>query len=244
MATVSEQDQSRTTGQFRATLAKRRDDVAKMFDGVAERYDLMNDLMTMGIDRDWRRHVVQAVAARPGELVLDLAAGTGTSSRPFADAGATVVPADLSLGMLRVGKQRQADLPFVNADGLQLPFADAAFDATTISFGLRNVEHTEAALAELLRVTKPGGRVVICEFSTPTWKPFATVYKGYLLTALPALGRVFSSNATAYTYLADSIRTWPTQAELAAMMHRVGWSEVAWRNLSSGIVAVHHAVRP
>ena len=171
--------------EFRATLAKRRADVAQMFDGVAQRYDLMNSLMTMGQDQQWRREVVDAVAPRPGERILDLAAGTGTSSRPFADAGATVVPADLSLGMLRVGKGRQPDLSFVNADGLQLPFADASFDCTTISYGLRNVEHTAAALEELRRVTKPGGRVIICEFSTPTWAPFATVYKGYLLTALP-----------------------------------------------------------
>lgn len=231
------------SGEFRATLAKRRADVAQMFDGVAARYDLMNDVLTFRIDRQWRDAVTRAVAARPGEKVLDLAAGTGTSSRPFADAGAFVVAADLSLGMLRVGRRRQPDLAFVNADGLRLPFADALFDAATISFGLRNVEHTQAALEELRRVTRPGGRVVVCEFSTPTWAPFATAYKGYLLAALPTMARAFSSNATAYSYLAESIRAWPGQAELAALMTAAGWRDVAWRNLSGGIVALHRGVR-
>lgn len=223
----------------RATLAKRRADVAAMFDGVAARYDLVNDLLTGGLDRGWRRAVLAAVAPRPGERILDLAAGTGTSSKPFADAGALVVPADLSLGMLQVGKQRQPELAFVNADALALPFADGAFDAVTISFGLRNVEDTAAALTELRRVTRPGGRIVICEFSTPTWAPLRLAYHGVALRALPLIARLTSSNPVAYDYLAESIRAWPAQPVLADALTAAGWTDVAWRNLSGGIVALH-----
>lgn len=223
----------------RATLAKRRADVAAMFDGVAARYDLVNDLLTGGLDRGWRRAVLAAVAPRPDERVLDLAAGTGTSSKPFADAGALVVPADLSLGMLQVGKERQPELAFVNADALALPFADDAFDAVTISFGLRNVEDTAAALAELHRVTRPGGRIVICEFSTPTWTPLRLAYHGVALRALPLIARLTSSNPVAYEYLAESIRAWPAQPVLADALTAAGFSDVAWRNLSGGIVALH-----
>lgn len=140
----------------RASLAKRRADVADMFDKLATRYDLLNGIMSFGQDRSWRRQVVRAVAPKAGERILDLAAGTGTSSRPFADAGALVIATDLSFGMLDVGRQRQPDLAFVNADALALPYADGTFDAVTISFGLRNVEDTPAALAELLRVTRRG----------------------------------------------------------------------------------------
>lgn len=232
-------DHNSESAQFRATLTKRRADVAHMFDGVARRYDLTNDVLSLGAARQWRRETVQAVDARRGERILDLAAGTGTSSLPFVSRGALVVPTDLSLGMLHVGKERQPELSFVNADGLALPFADGSFDAVTISFGLRNVEHTVAALRELRRVTRPGGRLVVCEFSTPTHATFAQLYTGYLLTALPALAEAVSSNATAYTYLAESIRAWPDQPALAELLRRAGWRDVGWRNLSSGIVALH-----
>lgn len=225
----------------RASLDKLRGEVASMFDHVAPRYDLLNSLLSLGQDAAWRRATVSAVAPRPDERVLDLAAGTGTSSRPFADAGATVVPADLSLGMLAVGKQRQPDLAFVAADALHLPFADACFDAVTISFGLRNVQDTDAALAELHRVTKPGGRLVVCEFSTPTWAPFRKVYLQYLMRALPPVARLTSSNPAAYAYLAESIRAWPDQPSLADRIASAGWSDVSWRNLSGGIVALHRA---
>jgi len=160
-----------TSPDARATLAKRRADVAGMFDQVASRYDLMNGIMSGGQHLYWRHEVVKAVAPRPDMRILDLAAGTGTSSRPFADAGALVVPADLSFGMLAEGKKRWPDLGFVNADACELPFADGTFDAVTISYGLRNVEHTEVALREMRRVTRPGGVVVIDEFSTPLWAP-------------------------------------------------------------------------
>ncbi len=212
-----------------------------MFDRVAARYDVANDVLSLGQDRSWRRLTVAAVEPRPGELILDLAAGTGTSSEPFTKVGATVVPTDLSLGMLAVGKRRRPGLSFVAADALRLPYADACFDAVTISFGLRNVEDTATALREMLRVTKPGGRLVVCEFSTPTWRPFRTVYSNYLIAALPRVASVVSSNPVAYEYLAESIQAWPDQATLAEQLAVAGWRDVEWRNLSGGIVALHRA---
>ena len=185
--------------------------------------------------------VVDAVEAKPGERVLDLAAGTGTSSQPFADRGAEVVPCDFSLGMLRVGKQARHHLPFTAGDGTRLPFADGTFDAVTISFGLRNIVDPDAGLREMLRVTRPGGRLVVCEFSHPTWAPFRTVYIEYLMKALPALARAVSSSPDAYVYLAESIRAWPDQEGLAARVTAAGWRDAQWRNLSGGIVALHRA---
>lgn len=226
----------------RATLAKRRADVAAMFDAVASRYDLMNDVMTAGHHRRWRREVVRAVDPKPGEKILDLAAGTGSSSRPFADAGALVVPTDLSFAMLVEGKKRHPDLGFVNADALALPFPDDAFDAVTVSYGMRNFEHTDEALREIRRVTRPGGRIVNLEFSTPTWAPFRTVYRQYLLRAIPTAASVASSNPSAYRYLAESILAWPDQRALAGLMSAAGWTRVEWKNLTGGIVALHRAV--
>jgi len=228
----------------RASLDKRPHEVAAMFDTVAARYDLTNDVLSLGQDRLWRRAAVRALDIRPGERVLDLAAGTGTSSEPFAAAGADVVPADFSLGMLRVGKSRRPDLAFTAGDATRLPFADAAFDAVTTSFGLRNVVDSEAALRELLRVTRPGGRLLVCEFSMPVWAPFRAVYANYLMRALPAVARRVSSNPESYVYLAESIRAWPDQAALARVLQRTGWAQVAWRDLSGGIVALHRAMRP
>ncbi|GAB6938694.1 demethylmenaquinone methyltransferase [Isoptericola variabilis] len=228
----------------RASLEKKPAEVASMFDGIAKRYDLVNDLVSLGQDRRWRRAVVDAVAAVPGERVLDLAAGTGTSSEPFADDGALVVPSDFSLGMLAVGKERRPDLSFVAGDATRLPFADAAFDAVTISFGLRNVVDTDAALREMLRVVRPGGRVVICEFSTPTWAPFRTVYLEYLMRALPVVAGAVTRDRGSYDYLAESIRSWPDQAALGRRLLDAGWDRVSYRNLTGGIVALHRAVRP
>jgi demethylmenaquinone methyltransferase/2-methoxy-6-polyprenyl-1,4-benzoquinol methylase len=227
----------------RADLDKAPQDVAAMFDGVAKRYDLTNDVLSLGQDRIWRRAVARAVDARPGQHVLDLAAGTGSSSLPFAAAGAHVVACDFSLGMLEVGRNQHATLPFVAGDALRLPFADGVFDAVTISFGLRNVADPDAALAEMSRVTKPGGRLVVCEFSHPTWAPFRTLYSGYLMRALPAVARRVSSNPDAYVYLAESIRAWPDQPALAARIGAAGWRDVAWTDHSQGIVAVHRAHR-
>ena len=240
----------------RAHLDRRPDEVAAMFDRTAERYDLVNDLLSAGQDRLWRRAVARAL--RPytsdGKRVLDLAAGTGTSARAFAAAGARCVACDFSLGMLRVGRRRLAGRPapaggardggvtFAAGDALALPFGNESFDAVTISFGLRNVADPDAALREMLRVTKPGGRLVICEFSHLPVAPAEALYRRYLGTVLPAVARV-SSNPDAYEYLAESIGQWPGQRELARRIEAAGWSGVRWRNLSLGIVALHAAQR-
>ncbi len=228
----------------RADLDKAPGDVAAMFDGVAERYDATNTVLSLGQDRAWRRAVVRALDVRRGERVLDLAAGTGTSSDPFLARGARVAATDFSLGMLQAGARRRPGLAFVAGDALHLPYADDAFDAVTISFGLRNVVDPGAGLAELLRVTRPGGRLVVCEFSRPTWGPFRGIYDGYLGRALPRVARKVGSNGPAYAYLAESIRDWPAQQALAARVAGVGWQRVQWRNLSGGIVALHRAYAP
>lgn len=215
-----------------------------MFDDVADRYDLTNDLLALGQTRLWRRAVVNALDPRPGDRILDLAAGTGTSSTPLARRGAQVVPCDFSLGMLTVGARRDPTLDFVAGDALRLPFADHSFDAVTISFGLRNTLDPVAALTQMRRVTRPGGRLVVCEFSHPTWAPMRTVYSEYLMRALPAVARRVASGPEAYVYLADSIRAWPDQRSLAAVITQAGWSSVGWLNLTGGIVALHRAVNP
>lgn len=225
-----------------ADLARRPDEVAAMFDDVADRYDLTNDVLALGQTRLWRRAVVHALDPEPGDRILDLAAGTGTSSAPLARRGAQVVPCDFSLGMLTVGARRDPTLAFVAGDALRLPFADGAFDAVTISFGLRNTLDPVAALTEMRRVTRPGGRLVVCEFSHPTWAPMRTVYSEYLMRALPAVARRVASEPDAYVYLAESIRAWPDQAALSGLIHQAGWSSVAWLNLTGGIVALHRAV--
>lgn len=211
-----------------------------MFDGVAERYDLMNYLLTLGVEPQWRRDVTEVIDPKPGQKILDLAAGTGASSVPLAAAGATVVCTDLSLGMLVEGHKRHPELNFVAGDALNLPYADGTFDTVTISFGLRNVENTLAALTEMRRVTRPGGQILICEFSTPTNAAFRKVYEFYQSTVMP-LGSKLSSNAVAYDYLVESIRAWPAQAELGDLLSQAGWKAVGWRNLAGGIVALHRA---
>ncbi|MFJ9519271.1 demethylmenaquinone methyltransferase [Kitasatospora sp. NPDC101801] len=228
----------------RASLDKQPHEVAAMFDDVAAKYDRTNDVLSLGQARAWRRAVAEAVAAQPGQTVLDLGGGTGTSSLPFVEAGADVVPCDFSLGMLTEGKTRHPELALTAGDATKLPFADDSFDAVTISFALRNVQDTDAALSELYRVTKPGGRVVICEFSTPTWTPFRTVYTEYLMRALPPVATAVSSNPDAYVYLAESIRSWPDQPALATRLQQAAWTKVAWRNLTGGIVALHRGFKP
>lgn len=225
----------------RADLDKDPHDVATMFDGVARRYDLTNTVLSGAQDRRWRRLTREALALRPGERVLDLAAGTAVSTVELARSGAWCVAADFSLGMLRAGGHR--DVPKTAADGLHLPFADGVFDAVTVSFGLRNFADPDAGLAELARVTRPGGRLVICEFSRPTAAPFRAAYYLGLERILPAIADRVSSNPAAYRYLGESIRDWSSQPELAARIAKAGWADVAWRDLTGGAVALHRATR-
>lgn len=215
-----------------------------MFDRTAARYDLLNDLMTGGLDRLWRREVVKALDVRAGERVLDLAAGTGTSSVPFAQVGAHTVACDFSLGMLQEGMRRNgsAGLRFVAGDALRLPFADSSFDAVTISFGIRNVSDTVQALADMRRVTKPGGRLVVCEVSRPPNPVIRTMHGLHLKVGLPLMAKV-SSNPDSYHYLAESTAAWHDQAGFARLIQEAGWTSVRWRNLTFGAVALHHAVR-
>ncbi len=228
----------------RAGLDKQPREVASMFDSIASRYDLTNDVLSLGQDRRWRRATLRAVDAWPGDRVLDLAAGTGTSSEPFDAAGVHVVPCDFSVGMLAVGKARRPDLPFLAGDAMRLPFADGSFDAVTMSFGLRNVADPDLALREILRVTRPGGRLVICEFSTPTWAPFRTLYFEYLMKVLPRMADAVTREGDSYEYLAESIRQWPDQEAFARRLLAAGWEDAAFRNLSGGIVALHRAQKP
>ncbi len=215
-----------------------------MFDDVAERYDITNDVLSFGQTVRWRKRLVDALAVKAGEQVLDLAAGTGTSTVPFQRAGATAVACDFSMGMLQVGKRRHPELTFVAGDGMDLPFADDSFDAVTISFGLRNIADVSVALREMLRVATPGGRLAVMEFSDPTFAPFNVIYNEYLMRALPPVARAVSSNPEAYVYLAESIRAWPDQDHLAAIIAEAGWSRVRYRNLTGGVVAIHHAYKP
>jgi len=226
----------------RATLDKDPHEVAAMFDAVARRYDLTNTVLSLGKDRAWRRATRKALDIGAGDAVLDLAAGTAVSTVELQKSGAWCVAADFSVGMLGAGRARQ--VPKVAGDATKLPFGDGVFDAVTISFGLRNVVDYRLALREMARVTRPGGRLVICEFSTPTNALFATAYKEYLMQALPRVARAVSSNPEAYVYLAESIRAWPDQPALAHDISRAGWSAVRWRNLTGGIVALHAGYKP
>jgi len=228
----------------RATLDKRPADVARMFDAVADRYDRMNAVMTFGQERRWRRVVAETLRLTPGMTVLDLAAGTGASSVPFDEAGAHAVACDFSPGMLTEGRKRHPGLTFVAGDALRLPFGDHAFDAVTISFGLRNVADVPTALGELARVTKPGGRLVVLETSQPLARPLRAMNRVYTDRVMPRIARLFSSDPSSYTYLAESARAWPDQQALADALRAAGWTGVGWRDLLFGAVAVHSASKP
>ena len=223
----------------RANLNKDPDDVSRMFDGVANRYDFLNDLLSLGRTKAWRRVVTSIIGPKPGIKILDIAAGTGASTRPLVDAGADVIAVDFSAGMINVGKKRNKDIKFVQGDALNLPFEDNSFDVTTISFGLRNTSNINLALKDALRVTKVGGRIVIAEFSHPSNFLFRKIYLNYLMKALPIISIKISKNPEAYVYLAESIRAWPNQEGLASKMRDAGWKSVAWQDLTFGIVAVH-----
>ncbi len=223
----------------RADLGKDPDEVSAMFDGVAKRYDILNDLLSLGRTKAWRKVATKIINPKSGMKILDIAAGTGSSSRPLKDAGAEVIPLDFSKGMIEAGKKRNPDLPFTQGDALNLPFKENEFDVTTISFGLRNTNDISKALSEALRVTKSGGRMVVVEFSHPTNKFFRNIYMNYLMKALPKIARATSSNPDAYIYLAESILAWPNQSDLAAIMSKVGWQRVEWHNATFGITAIH-----
>ncbi|MET0933824.1 MAG: demethylmenaquinone methyltransferase [Mycetocola sp.] len=231
----------------KADLSKQPSQVSAMFDQVSTHYDRTNAVMSVGNDQLWRVATTRAIDPHPGDRVLDLAAGTGTSSASIAKSGATVIAADFSPGMIDVGRKkygRVRNMQFVEADATNLPFSDNEFDATTISFGLRNVVEPKKAIAEMFRVTKPGGRIVICEFSTPPNAVMKGLYDFYLQRITPLLVKFSSSNPDAYDYLNDSIQAWPAQAELASWLRGAGWTEVRYRNLTGGIVALHRGTKP
>ena len=228
----------------KADLTKKAQEVAAMFDGVAKNYDRANDLLSFGSARLWRKAVAKLVAAQSGQTILDLAAGTGASSVAFLKPGVRVVAADFSMGMLEEGKKRHPEIEFVFADATKLPFQAAEFDTVTISFGLRNVENTELALSEMLRVLKPGGKLVVCEFSTIPNKCLHSIYRFYLKNILPRISALVSKTPEAYSYLAESIDAWPNQTALAKLIEKVGYQSVQFRNQTLGIVAIHSGTKP
>lgn len=215
-----------------------------MFDGVARGYDRTNAVLSVGNAALWRIATVRAVDPKPGERVLDIAAGTGTSSVALAKSGAEVIALDFSAGMVEEGRKRHPDLTFVQGDAMKLPFADGEFDAVTISFGLRNVQQPKVAIAEMRRVLKPGGRVVICEFSRPPLGVLRAGYHAYLRYVMPLVAGVASSNPEAYRYLFESIREWPAQPELVRWLRDAGFEGVGYRNLTWGVVALHRGRTP
>ena len=213
-----------------------------MFDDVAHAYDKTNDLLSFGQAKLWRKKVLEKVDPQSGEKVLDIAAGTGTSSMALKLPGVEVVAADFSKGMLAEGKKRYPELEFVFADAMKLPFKNSEFDVVTMSFGLRNVQDRDKALGEFLRVLKPGGRLVICEFSHVPGL-LGVFYRAYLTLILPLVSRLASKTPDAYSYLSESIVAWPKQAELAKDFAKAGFSKTQWKNLSFGVVAIHSAIR-
>lgn len=222
--------------------------VAAMFDEVSPRYDALNNILSLGLAPRWRAVTARALQAPPASRILDLAGGTGTSAELLAAKGYEVVVGDISEGMLELGRNRHGDNPlieFVYADATALPFPDNSFDAATISYGLRNVSDPHQALAELRRILKPGAMLLIAEFSTPKNTILRGLYNLYSRYAMPLLSRLINRRAqNAYVYLYESIRAWPAQKELANWMRRAGYKQVAYRNLTGGIVALHRGYAP
>jgi demethylmenaquinone methyltransferase/2-methoxy-6-polyprenyl-1,4-benzoquinol methylase len=225
--------------------------IQQMFATVAPRYDLLNHLMSFGLDRYWWRAMARLSGAAPGTRFLDVAAGTGDSSIALARRGACVISSDFTLPMLRLGNTkfarkgyRKVILASVGADALRLPFKDERFDGLSICYGLRNLTDRSAAYAEFLRVLKPGGRLTILEFSRPRRAWLRRLYEVYSFSILPAVGTWISGDAKAYHYLPESIRTFPDQVSLAVELESSGFVEIRWKNLSGGIVAVHTASKP
>jgi demethylmenaquinone methyltransferase / 2-methoxy-6-polyprenyl-1,4-benzoquinol methylase len=223
--------------------------VRQVFDSVASRYDVMNDLMSAGMHRIWKAYTVQVARIRPGDKVLDIAAGTGDLTSAFARrAGATgqVVHTDINLSMLRVGRDRMLDeglsLPTTACDAETLPFRDQTFDLVSVAFGLRNMTHKDKALAEMCRVLKPGGRLLVLEFSRVA-APLKPAYDWYSFNILPKIGKWVAKDEDSYRYLAESIRMHPDQETLKAMMKSAGFGHVDVHNLTAGVVALHVGIR-
>lgn len=227
----------------RADLDKHPEEIAAMFDAVAPNYDVTNDLISLGQVYLWRRALNRAAGVRPGMRVLDVAAGTGTSADALTSAGAQVVAVDISEGMLQVGRERYPNIEFAFGSATELPFADDQFDAVTISFGLRNIDDVEGALREMVRVARPGGLVLVCEFSkSPALiRPF---HDFYLRCGAPLLARIASPAGQAYDYLSESILDWHDQQALGELMVRAGLEDVQYRNLTWGAVAIHRGRKP
>jgi len=223
--------------------------VAGVFDSVSSRYDLMNDLMSGGLHRLWKRFAVEASGVRPGERVLDIAGGTGDLARLFArrvGTGGEVVLTDINPAMLKLGRDRLLDagavVPVAQCNAEALPFAHDRFDCVSVAFGLRNMTHKEIALAEMRRVLRPGGRLLILEFSR-IWEPLKPLYDAYSFKVLPWLGKQVVNDADAYRYLAESIRMHPDQEDLKRMMEHAGFERVEYFNLAAGAVALHRGYR-
>ncbi len=237
---------------FGFQTVKEREKVGRVrgvFDSVASRYDVMNDLMSLGLHRAWKAYTVAVAALREGDCVLDIAGGTGDLARAFArkvGSRGTVVLTDINEAMLERGRDRLLDeglvLPIALCDGEALPFAAGSFDVVSVAFGLRNMTHKERALAEMQRVLRPGGRLLVLEFSKVA-APLAKAYDWYSFNVLPLIGKLVTGDADSYRYLAESIRVHPDQAELKAMMKDAGFGHVDVHNLSAGVVALHVGIK-
>lgn len=228
----------------RADLKKDPKAVSRMFNQVAQKYDLMNVILTGGLIFPWRKITTAALEIKPGMKVLDIAVGTGSSAAQYAKAGAEVVGCDFSAGMIEEGRRRHPELTFVECDATKMDFADDSFDVTTISYGIRNIHDPKKALREMLRVTKHGGKIVVCEFSQPTNGVFFKLYKFFLAYFMPIISKFLSSDAAAYDYLMESILAWPNQREFAHWLSEAGWEKVEYKNLTNGIVAIHRGIKP
>src|SRR5690554_4091267 len=247
------QDSTTHFGYQTVAESQKAEKVAEVFHSVASRYDLMNDVLSGGMHRLWKRQTIELSGVRRGNQVLDIAGGTGDLTRKFSSLvgpEGEVVLADINDSMLKVGRDRLLDkgvssnVSFVQADAEALPFPDNHFDVVTIAFGLRNVTHKDAAIRSMLRVLKPGGRLLVLEFSKPTNPLFGKVYDLYSFTALPLFGKLITQDSESYRYLAESIRMHPDQETLKGMMQEAGFERVTYHNMTGGIVALHRGVKP
>lgn len=218
--------------------------IALMFDKIAERYDKTNQILSFGVDYFWRKQSIKPLNIKAGQKILDIAAGTGTSSRLLANGGAEVVACDISDEMLKIGKKKNPDINFMHGDAMNLPFQEEKFDTVAVSFGLRNMQNPHKALDEMLRVAKPGGMLMICEFSTPINNQLLRAYNFYISKILPKITKKIVSNVDAYLYLGQSINEWPDQDTLTSWIKKSGWNKVSYKNLTWGIVSIHIGHKP